>query len=747
MSSLFFFFYWSFPFLFYKLAFLFKVQTKISETEKIALETGDIGIEKELLTGTLTKKKLLSQKFPILSQEEKSFLKKEVEQLCEMSSEWNFLKTKHLSQQEESFLKKSKFFALVLPKQYEGLEFSPLAHAKVLEKLASHNIPLSILTMIPNSLGPAKLLLKYGSPSQKKQYLKSLALGEKEPCFALTEAQAGSDASSLQSQAVLFKEQGQLKLKINFEKRWITLSARADLIALAVQLKDPDHLLSEQTNLGITVLLIPSQSKGLQRGSYHNPMDLPLFNAPLKGVDIILPAEETILGGLKQAGQGWKMLMECLSMGRAISLPSLSIASAKKCSLLAGQHSFIRRQFGLPLCKFEGIEHALSKVFGWTHLMTSTHFLTLSFLNQGVISPVLSALTKYQLTEISQKVLKESMDIMGGMGLSLGPRNKIATLYKAIPLAITVEGANILTRTFITYGQGLIKLHPQAYPLVQSLETKDFSLFQKNILKLLYQLLSQCIRTVFHFIFHILLAVFAFFYFKTKALLYFITKSHFFKHSPYCAVQKFLILQKLKYSSTLFSFLSHLSILALGAKLKKKGQTSGRLADWLSLQYMISSLIWYAHHKKTSPVLTQWGLNYCFLENQKLALALLRNYPQTFCRFILKPFVGMLAISPLAYGISDSLGKQLVQEFFKNESFRKDLYEGVYQPKDPEDQFHQLNKAFELSLKEKDMLKKKKDPSQKESNSPQEQELINQASLARHKALQVDSFSKEEYFS
>ena len=767
-SLLLFSFYWALSFLLYKIALFFKSVPKISETEKITLTVGDIGIEKDFLTGHIKKKKLLSKKFPVFSQEEESFLATQVERLCDISSEWDFLNRKKLNLQEEEILKKEKFFGLTLPKKYEGLNFSPLAHAKVIEKIASHNIPLSIITMVPNSLGPAELLLKYGSPAQKEQHLKNLALGKKWPCFGLTEAQAGSDASSIQSLAVLFKEKDKLKLKVNFEKRWITLSSRADLIGLAVQLKDPDRLLSDKINLGITVLLVPGDSKGLERGTYHNPMDLPIYNAPIKGVDVVLSAESAILGGLKEAGKGWKMLMECLSAGRAISLPALAAASSKRASLLTGTHSFVRRQFGLPLSKFEGIQNSLADIFGWTHLITATQHFTLSYLNEGVVSPVASALTKYQLTELSQKVIKKSMDIMGGAGLSLGPRNKIAALYKAIPLAITVEGANILTRTFIIYGQGLMKLHPQAYSLVQALEKKDFFLFHKHILKFLYHFLCQFVRCWFYFLFHLLLSFLAFFYFKLKTLLYFITRLSFLKKNPYCLVKEFLVLQKLKYSSTLFSFLSHLSLMALGGGLKKRGQTSGRFADWLSLQYMISSLIWYQHHKKTNPLLTAWALDYCFLENQKTALALLTNYPRSFFRLILKPLVWILRIHPLGYELSDSFGKKLVQEFFKDSNLRESLCEGIYRSKDPEDQLNKLKKAFELSLKEteilKNNLKKKKSFQTKESShkrnqllqkntlyeknkfSKEEQEIINKARSARYEAIQVDAFSKEEYF-
>lgn len=732
---------WPLSFLLYKLAFLFKILPKLSETEKTALSVGDIGIEKIFLTGDVTKKTVLTQKFPVLPQKEKDFLLNQVEGLCDISSEWEFLKRKKLRQPEEEFLKKERFFGLTLPKKYGGLEFSPLAHAKVIEKTASHNIPLSILTMVPNSLGPAELLLKYGSPAQKEKYLTKLALGEKWPCFGLTETQAGSDASSIQSTAVLFKEEGRLKLKVNFEKRWITLSARADLIGLAVQLKDPNQLLSHKKDLGITLLLIPSDLKGIERGTYHNPMDLPIYNAPIKGVDVVVSADESILGGLEQAGKGWKMLMECLSAGRAISIPALAVASAKRCSLLTGRHSFVRRQFGRPLSQFEGVEDSLASIFGWTHLMTTTHLFTLSSLNQGIVSPVVSALTKYQLTELSQKVIKKSMDIMGGAGLTLGPRNKIAVLYKALPLAITVEGANILTRTFITYGQGLMQLHPQARFLIQALEEKSFFKFHKSFSQFLYHFLRQFIKSCFYFIFNLILSVLAFFYFKLKSFLYFITKSKFFASSLYCFVQRFLIFQKLKYSAALFSFLSDLSLMAMGGGLKKRGRTSGRFADWLSLQYMTAGLIWLSHHKKTNPFLTLWGLDYCFLESQRTALSLLRNYPQAFCRFILKPFVWMLQIQPLGSDLSDELEKKLVRRFFEDSKFRDDLCEGVYHPKDPENQLNKLKKAFELSLKEDNILK------QKQSPSKEVRELIKQAHKARLEAVQVDAFSEKEYFS
>ena len=735
---------WALSFTFYNVILFLKIIPKISATEKTALTVGKSWIEKNFLTGCLEIKDLLSQKFPVLSKTEKDFLNQQTEELCSFSSEWNFLKRKKLNLKEEDFLKKQKFFGLNTPKKYGGWDFSPFAHAKVVEKIASHNVPLSILTMVPNSLGPAKLLLKYGTEAQKEKYLKDLCLGEKWSCFGLTEPQAGSDASSITSSAVLFKDREELKLRLDFEKRWITLSAKADLIGLAVQLKDPHRILSDRKDLGITLMLIPSHLKGIERGFYHNPMDIPIYNAPIKGKNVVVSAESAIIGGLRQAGKGWKMLIESLSAGRAISLPSLAVATNKRCSWFVGSYSLVRKQFDLPIVKFEGVQDSLAFIFGITHLTTASHTFTLSSLNQGIVSPVVSALTKYRLTELAQQVVKKGMDIMGGAGLTLGPRNKIAVLYKALPLSVTVEGANILTRTFITYGQGLIKLHPQAYPLIQSLENKNFFQFHKNIHVFLYHFICHFFRFFAYFVLNIVLSFIAFFYFQTRFFLAFILRGGFFSDSSYGSFYEFLSIQKLRLSSVLFSLLSDLSLIALGGKLKKRGQLSGRFADWLSVQYMISALIWHHRHKKTDPLLTEWCLQYCFLENQKTALALLKNYPQALIRFCLKPFVVLLQIMPLGYSLSDSLGNKLVKRFFEDPEFKNNLCENMYHTKNKEDPFYQFNKAYELSLKEREILKKSRG---REKLSQEELELLEKARKAGYEAIQVDVFSEEEYFS
>ncbi|MCZ0933215.1 MAG: DUF1974 domain-containing protein [Oligoflexia bacterium] len=759
-------------FLLFKGAKKLKLLPKISQTERIALQVGESWVEKEFFTGCPDFSAFFNQKFPSLSKEEREFLDKQTKQVCSLSTEWDFLKRKKLTSAEEEFLQKEKFFGLSIPKKYKGLGFSPFAHAKVIEKLASHNIPLSIITMVPNSLGPAKLLLKYGQDEQKDQYLADLALGQLWPCFGLTEIQAGSDASSIQSEGVLFKEKGVLKIRLNFEKRWITLSAKADLIGLAIQLKDPSQLYSEKKDLGITCVLIPSNLKRIERGFYHDPMGLPIYNAPIKGKDVIVPAESAIVGGLQQAGQGWKMLMESLSAGRSISLPALSSACGKRVSWLVGTYAFARKQFGLPIGKFSAIQEKLAEIAGLTHLMTATHTFTLSSLNQGIVSPVVSALTKYQLTELTQKIVKQGMDIMGGAGLSLGPKNKIALLHTALPLAVTVEGANTLTRTFIVYGQGLIKTHPQAYTIIKALEDNNLKSFHKKFWVFLYQSLCHFVRSCFFTLTRAYFAeLFNFVVSVASRLLFSLSPSSWKKgrKSPK-KISKFhsslfhkdrRCLQKLTWSASLFAFLSNLNLLCLGGKLKTKGKVNGRFADWLSLQYMISAVLWHHRNKKTEELASQWAVEYCFSQIQNTVMDILNNYPVTVVRWFLKPLAVALKINPLGLKPSDKLDKQLADKILEDKEFKQKLCENMYFPKQAEDQFQKLNRAYDLSLKERDILEKIKKSSLKDNKansdlflkalklkviSQEEFETLQSAKKAQWEAVQVDAFSAEKYF-
>ena len=757
-----------------------KLIPKISETEKVALQVGESWLEKEFFTGRPNFKTLLDQKIPSLSQQETFFLDKQTEELCSLSAEWDFLKRKKLSPEEEEYLKREKFLGLTIPKQYEGLNFSPLAHAKIIEKIASHNIPLSIIAMVPNSLGPAELLLKYGTKTQKDHYLSSLAQAQLWPCFGLTETQAGSDASSIQSEGVLFREGEELKIRLNFEKRWITLSSKADLIGLAVQLKDPDQLYSEKKDLGITCVLVPSHLKGIERGFYHDPMGLPIYNSPIKGKDVIVSAELAVVGGLKQAGQGWKMLMESLSIGRSISLPALSTACGKRVSWLVGTHAFIRKQFGRPIGKFSAIQEKLAEIAGLTHLITSSHTFTLSALNEGIVSPVVSAFTKYQLTELAQKIVKQGMDVMGGAGLSLGPKNKIACLHTSLPLAITVEGANTLSRTFIVYAQGLIKTHPQAYDMIQALENNNLKSFHKKVWPFLYHTLCHFMRACVFTLTRAYLAgpLFKVFFIKALGAFYkilfflipssllgsdlrkqeFLSKSEKLKQDHQYRRARYL--QKLAWSASLFAFLSNLNLLSLGDRLKTKGQFNGRFADWLSFQYMISAVLWQNKSGGASWLVSKWALDYCFLQIQNNLMDILNNYPVSFVRWFLKPLALFLRLNPLGLKPSDKLDKKLAKALLEDKEFKQKLCENMYFPKDKEDQFQKLKQAYDLSLKEQEILNKIKttfkanqinfdlceSALKQDIISQKEFDTLKQAKKAQWEAIQVDAFSQEEYF-
>ena len=626
------------------------------------------------------------------------------------------------------FLKKEKFFGLSIPKQYNGLGFSPFAIAKIIEKLNTHNSPLAIITMVPNSLGPAKLLLNYGTKNQKNKQLPELATGKQIPCFGLTEPLAGSDASSIKSEGQLFKQKGQLKIRLNWEKRWITLATKATLIGLAIRLKDPDQIYSKKTDLGITCLLVPSHLKGIKKPFYHNPMNIPIYNATIKGENVVVPAEEAIIGGLKQAGKGWQMIMETLSSGRGVFLPALSAGSAKKVAWLTGTHAFVRKQFKLPIGKFDGVKSALALIAGKTNLILAVQHYNLGLLNQGAWSSVGFSLTKYNLTELAHKIIKKGLDVMGGIGLSLGPKNKIAGLYFASPMAITAEGANILTRTLIVYGQGLIKTHPYIYKIINSLEQKNFKSFYKNFGAFIKQFVKNFFKAIAFSLTRFWIVIPAVkstkHNFKNLAEKDKLTNQNFTEKQNFAkqnrltnqsnnlnakdelskqnqnnlsAKEKFY-LKKLTFSSALFAFLSDLSFLHLRGQLKKHGQLTGCMADILSCQYMASALIWYYQNTgQKSWTITQWGLDYCFFKIQNSFIELLNNYPSVGIRLSLKFFVLLLRLNPIAKGPSYQLNQKLAKQLLEDEEFKKKLCHGMYFLNDPKESVLQTKQSLPLS--------------------------------------------------
>ncbi|MFQ5938020.1 MAG: acyl-CoA dehydrogenase, partial [Acidiferrobacterales bacterium] len=439
------------------------VLPRLGETERIALEAGTVWWDAELFSGRPRWRRLLEFKRQPLSQEEQDFLAGPVNELCRMLNEWETTQDGELSQEVWDFLKKHRFFGMIIPKEYDGLGFSAQAHSAVVTKIASRNLTAAVTVMVPNSLGPAELLLHYGTEEQKRHYLPRLAAGEEIPCFALTGPEAGSDAAATQSTGIIehgsFRGERVLGIRLNWRKRYITLAPVATVIGLAFRLRDPDKLLGDIEDLGITCALIPHDLPGIDIGQRHDPMGLPFHNGPIVGNDVFVPFD-VIIGGREGAGNGWRMLMESLAAGRSIALPALAVGAAQVATRLVGAYATVREQFDTPIGRFEGIEEPLTRIGGYTYVMNAARTLTCAALDAGERPAVLSAILKAYLTDGMRVVVIDAMDIRAGAGICRGPRNVLSRAYAATPIAITVEGANILTRSMIIYGQGAIRCHP-----------------------------------------------------------------------------------------------------------------------------------------------------------------------------------------------------------------------------------------------------------------------------------------------
>ena len=594
--------------------------------DKETLLEGVAPTEKALFSARPDFKKIFALPPPKLTKEEQSFLDGPVEKLCLMSREWDLIKRKKLSPAVEDFLKKEKFFGLLIPKKYGGAGFSKTACARVIEKLASCNIPLSVIVMTPNSLGPAKLLLKYGTKKQKDKHLPRLARGDDLPCFALTEDQAGSDAASLQSEGILFKEKGELKIRLNFKKRWISLGACATCTALAVQIKDPKKLYSKKERLGISCVLVSMDSPGIKKPLFHDTMGLPFYNASLRGEAVDVFAEQAVIGGLQQLGKGWGMIQETLAGGRGISLPALASACCKRTARLTGDYSFVRRQFGRPIDSFESVRENLALTAGLSYMISAAQNRALSDLNHSP-SPTVSALAKCHLTETARKAVQKGMDIMAGAGLSLGPKNKIASVYMALPLAVTVEGANSLIQAFIVYGQGLTAKHAPTRRMMKAAMRDSFLGFYVGFL----QGLGLCL------------------YRGLRALALSVTGGVLSIRPAFLFSKQHRYLQKLTWATALFAFLNDMNALIFGERIKAKGGLCSCFANMMASQYTAMALLWLWHwRKKSAPnnkkgdphfwAVTKWGLEHSFCEMQKSLEKALRDYPSRMARLALKPF-------------------------------------------------------------------------------------------------------------
>ena len=540
----------------------------ISRTEQEAIDAGTTWVEGELFSGHPDFKSILEEDYPGLTDEEQAFIDGPCQELCDATDDWEVFQRRDLPPHVWELLAKHRFFGMIIPKEYGGLGFSASANSAVVGKVASANTVLGITVMVPNSLGPAELLSHYGTDAQKQYYLPRLAAHEEIPAFALTEPGAGSDAGAMSARGEVFKgEDGRLKVRLNWNKRYITLAPIATVLGLAFKLYDPENLLGRGKSLGITCALVQADSPGVDNGWRHDPLSIPFYNGPTYGKDVVIDLEKDIIGGEAGIGRGWTMLMECLAAGRGISLPAVGTFSAKKVARVAGSHAVVRKQFGLSIGKFEGIQEPLARIAGMTYIMEAARRFTNGALNKGAKPAVVTALMKYNSTEEYRKIINDGMDILGGNAISRGPRNALAHAYINTPIGVTVEGANILTRTLIIFGQGAIRSHPHVLKEVQAMEKGDVKAFDEAF----WSHVGMVVRNTF------------------RAKLLSFSRGRLASSPVGGPAAKYY--RKLAWASASFSILADLALALMGGTLKRKEMITGRFADIFSWLYLATATL------------------------------------------------------------------------------------------------------------------------------------------------------------
>ncbi len=656
------------------------IMPEMSKTEQEAIDAGTTWFEAELFRGTPDWKKLHNYPKPRLSAEEQAFLDGPVEEVCRMTDDWQ---TTHeladLSPEVWQYLKDNKFFAMIIKKQYGGLEFCAYAQSRVLQKLSSVSSVLSSTVGVPNSLGPGELLQHYGTKAQQDHYLPRLVKGEEIPCFALTSPEAGSDAGAIPDFGIVcrgeFNGQEVLGMRLTWNKRYITLAPVATVLGLAFKLQDPDHLLGEQEDLGITCALIPTDIAGVITGRRHFPLNVPFQNGPTQGDGVFVPLD-FIIGGPEMAGQGWRMLVECLSVGRAITLPSNSAGGIKSLALATGAYSRIRRQFKISIGKMEGVEEALARIGGNAYLMDAVTTMSTGAIDLGEKPSVISAISKYHLTEKMRNCVADAMDIHGGKGVCMGPGNYIARGYQGAPVAITVEGANILTRSMIIYGQGAIRCHPYVLAELAAAGNKDE---------------QQALNDFDHALFgHVGFAIS-----NICRSVWFSFTGSYALSAPYNDETRRYYQLMTRFSSNL-AMLSDIAMLTLGGDLKRRERISARLGDILSFLYLASATLKrYNDEGRQSADLpfVQWALEDSLYNIQQAISELISNFPN---KIVAKMLTAI--ILPLGCNLkkpSDTTDHKVAKLMQYHNESRSRLGQGQYLTREPENVLGQLEQTLE----------------------------------------------------
>jgi acyl-CoA dehydrogenase len=650
----------------------------MSKTEREALDAADSGWESEIFQGRPNWEKLHHIKTSTLTKAEQAFLDNETTTLCSMLDDWKIsYRDKDLSPKVWKFIKDNGFFGLVIQTQYGGKGFSAALHSAVVMKLATRSVSAAVTVMVPNSLGPGELLHRYGTSAQQKKFLPDLASGKAIPCFALTSAPAGSDASSMRDTGVVchgtYKGKTIVGIKLNFSKRYITLAPIATLVGLAFRLQDPEHLIGNKTNVGITCALLDAKHPGLTIGQRHLPMELAFMNGSIEGKAVFVPLD-AIIGGTQMAGAGWRMLVECLAIGRAISLPALSCAQGALGFITTSSYAALREQFRTPLFKMEGVESALAKIAGYTYLLESCRTLTVTAVDDGLRPATASAIAKYHMTEFGRKILNHAMDVHGGRAIMMGPKNYLARAYQGIPISITVEGANILTRNLIIFGQGALNCHPYLRAEMDAFTEPDK-----------HKALTQFDHALFG---HVGLL----FKHIGRATGQGITAGRFIRALTRPAAHHYRNIERL---SQAYALVADSTLILLGGALKRKERLSARLGDVMSYLYLASAALKMFKDHGEDPSerpLLDWAVQYCVFQAQEALWGLFANLPNRAVALTLRALCfpwGKPHVAP-----SDKLEHQVVGAMLKPSAFRERLAKHAYMPDDAGDPIGKMEVAF-----------------------------------------------------
>ncbi len=712
----------------------------ISDTERAALEAGDVWIDAELFSGKPDLRRIASEVYPGLDERERAFLDGPCEELCRLVRPWDVSRARCLPPEVWNFLKANRFFGMTVPREYGGLGFSPLGVSAVIGKLSSRSLPVSIVVLLPNSVGPAELIAHHGTKEQKERFLPRLAVGDEIPCFALTEPNAGSDAASMQASGTVFRAaDGSVQLRLDFRKRYITLAPVATLLGLAFRLSDPENLLGHGPEPGITVALVHAGTPGLSLGRWHDAMGVPFPVGPVEGRDVVVPVDR-ILGG---PGRGWQMLMEALSAGRSVSLPAGAAAGAKAAVRYMGAYAAVRRQFGIPIGRFEGIEEPLARIGGLAYLMEAARVFTCGAVGAGRKPAVISAIVKYHETELARKIVADAMDVAGGAALCRGPNNLLADGWCGAPIGITVEGANILTRTLMMFGQGALRCHPFAYRELRAMAEGDAAGFRAAVLGHLGFLLRNVVR----------------------GFVRELTRGRLVSAPVAGAMAPHW--RTLSWCSTRFAVLAEAAMAGLGPRLKRKEKLTGRFADALSWMYLAAATLrrFEAEGRREEDIpIARWAVEHALAQVQTAFEGILENFEA--------PGLGWFFRGPVAWWVrlnrvgrppSDRLGGKVAALIQVPGAQRDRLTEGLFRSQDPAERPYQLEQALALASRAEPLWGRLREAARAgrlqegtvESQfdpavaagvlTAEEAALAREALRVRDAVIEVDSFTTEEF--